>query len=161
MLSKMVPWKSCGFETRVTDNPKFQAPISLYPEPDETEAEVDKVKVKLQRNPAQTTPPIYKKNHTPWTGHTVEGYCRFQATLDKYTQQAPFNNVNERVGAVTLLLSGTPLSNWQNVLSELPDGHSWDEEAFKTALKSLALKYCSTTARQEQKCFYETKRRII
>jgi hypothetical protein len=45
--------------------------------------------------------------------------------------------MNERVGAVTLLLSGTPLSNWQNVLSELPDGHSWDEEAFETALSPL------------------------
>jgi hypothetical protein len=42
------------------------------------------------------------------------------------------------MGAVTLLLSGTPLANWQYVLSE----------PFKTALK-----YCSTTARQEQKCF--------
>jgi hypothetical protein len=61
MLSKMVPLKSCGFETRVTDNPKFQAPISLYPEPDETEAEVDKVKVKLQRNPAQQPRPSTKK----------------------------------------------------------------------------------------------------
>jgi hypothetical protein len=61
--------------------------------------------------------------------------------------------VNKRVGAVTLILSGTPLANWQNVLSELPDGHSWDEEAFKTALKSFALKYCSTMARHEQKCF--------
>jgi len=33
MLSKMVPRKSRGFETRVTENPKFQAPIPLYPEP--------------------------------------------------------------------------------------------------------------------------------
>jgi hypothetical protein len=65
----------------------------------------------------------------------------------------PLNNVNKRVGAVTLFLSGRPLSNWQNVLSELPDGHSWDEEAFNTALKSFALKYCSNTARQEQKRF--------
>jgi hypothetical protein len=34
-----------------------------------------------------------------------------------------------------------------------PNSHSWDEEAFHTALKTFALKYCSTTARQEQKCF--------
>jgi hypothetical protein len=133
MLSKMVPQKSRGFETRVTDNSKFQAQIPLYLEPDKTEAEVNKVKVKLQRNPAQTTSPIYKKTYTPWTGHTVEGYCQFRATLDKYTRQAPLNNVNERVGAVTLLLSGTPLSNWQSILSKLPDSHSWDEEAFETA----------------------------
>jgi hypothetical protein len=64
-LSKMVPRKSRGFETRVTDNPKFQAPIPLYPEPDEIEAEVDKVKVKLRRNPVQTTYPIYDKTYTP------------------------------------------------------------------------------------------------
>jgi hypothetical protein len=57
------------------------------------------------------------------------------------------------MGAVTLLLSGTPLVNWQNVLSELPDNHSWDEEAFETVLKSFALKYCSTMARHEQKRF--------
>ena len=61
--------------------------------------------------------------------------------------------MNERVGAVTLLLSGTPLANWQNVLSELPEGHTWNDEAFETALKSFALKYCSKTTRQEQKRF--------
>ena len=148
MFSKMVPQKSRGFKTRVTENPKFQAPIPLYSEPDMTESEVEKVKVKLCRNPAQTTSHIYKKTYTPWTGHTVEGYCKFRTTLHEYTQQAPLNNVNKRVGAVTLHLSGTPLANWQNVLSELPEGHSWNKEAFKTALK-----YCSMMARQEQKRF--------
>jgi hypothetical protein len=68
------------------DNLKFQAPIPLYPEPDETEVEVDKVKVKLRRNPGQTTSPIYEKTYTPWTGHTVEGYCRFRATLDDISE---------------------------------------------------------------------------
>jgi hypothetical protein len=148
MLSKLVSWKSCGFKTQVTDNPKFQALIPLYPELDKTETEVDKVKVKLQRNPGQTTSPIYKKTYTPWTGHTVEGYCQFQARLDEYTQQVPLNNMNERVGAATLLLGGTPVSNWQNVLSELPENHHWNDKALKTALK-----YCSTRARQEQKRF--------
>jgi hypothetical protein len=107
MLSKIVPRKSHGFETRVTDNPEFQVLIPLYPESDKTEAEVDKVKVKLRRNPGQTTLPIYGKTYTgvrisPWAGHTVEGYCRFQAMLDKYIQQALLNNVNKRVGAFTL-----------------------------------------------------------
>jgi hypothetical protein len=63
------------------------------------------------------------------------------------------NNVNKGVGAITLLLSGTKLSNWQNVLSELPESHQWNEEAFETALKSFATKCYSTTARQEQKHF--------
>ena len=125
MLSKMVPQKSRGFETQVTKNPKFQAPIPLYPEPDMTELEVDKVKIKI---PGQTTSPIYEKTYTPWTGYTVEGYCKCRATLHEYMQQAPLNSVNERVGAVTLLLSGTPLANWQNVLSELPEeDHSWND----------------------------------
>jgi hypothetical protein len=61
--------------------------------------------------------------------------------------------VNEQVGAVTLILSGTPLSNWQNVLLELPESHQWNDAAFKTALKSFALKCCSTTARQVRKRF--------
>jgi hypothetical protein len=88
------------------------------------ELEVDKVKVTLRQNPVQTTSPIYKKTYTPWTGHTVKGYCKFRAMLDEYSRQAPLNNVNKRVGAVILLLSGTPLSNWHNVLSEIPEGHS-------------------------------------
>jgi hypothetical protein len=47
--------------------------------------------------------------------------------FDEYIQQATLNNVNERVNAVSLLLSGTPLSNWQNVLSQLPEDYIWDE----------------------------------
>jgi hypothetical protein len=38
-------------------------------------------------------------------------------------KQAPLSNVNERVNAVSLLLSVTLLSNWQNVLSQLSDDH--------------------------------------
>jgi hypothetical protein len=57
-----------------------------------------------------------------------------------------YKTSNERVGDMTLLLSGTPLANWQNVLSELPEGHSWDDEAFKTALKSLKQKLTKTTS---------------
>jgi hypothetical protein len=33
MFSKLIPRKSSGFEVRVTDNPRWQAPIPLYPEP--------------------------------------------------------------------------------------------------------------------------------
>jgi hypothetical protein len=71
--------------------------------------------------------------------------------LDKYTKQAPLNNVVERVGAVSLLISGTPLSNWQNVVDKLPAGHIWSEETFEHAMTAFTLKYCSDTARQEQK----------
>jgi hypothetical protein len=98
MLSKMVPRSRAGLKRELW----FQAPIPLYLEPDKMKKEVDKVKVKLQRNPGQRTLPIYEKAYTPWMGHTVEGYCRFQATLDEYTRQAPLNNVNKRVGAITL-----------------------------------------------------------
>jgi hypothetical protein len=37
--------------------------------------------------------------------------------------------------------------------SELPKGHTWNEELFENTLRALALKYCSTTAWQEQKRF--------
>ena len=158
MMSKLVPRKLGDFEARVTDNPKHKAPIPLFPEPDSTEGVLAPVKVKLRRNPEQPKSELYEKFYTPWMGHTVEGFCKFRAMLDEYTSNAPLTNVNERVSAVSILLSGTPLANWQNVLSALPEGHSWTEKSFDDALMSLALKYCSTSARQEQKGFM--KRRL-
>jgi hypothetical protein len=108
MLLKAIPRRRRVFEPRITENPKFQALTPLYPEPDTVDGEADKVKVMLRRNPSQSTSAV---RYTPWTGHTTEGYCHFRAMLDKYTKQARLYNVFERVGAVTLLLSGTPLSN--------------------------------------------------
>jgi hypothetical protein len=112
MFSKLIPHKSSGFEARVIDNPRWQAPIPLYPESDTGETEIKKVKVKLRRNPKVASSPTNKKSYAPWTGHTVEGYCKFRAMLDENIKQAPLNNVNEQVNAISLLLSGTPLSNW-------------------------------------------------
>jgi hypothetical protein len=59
--------------------------------------------------------------------------------------------VQEWTAAVTYLLSATPLSNWQNVLAQLPEGHVWTEESFQKALHNFVLNYCSLTAQQEQK----------
>jgi hypothetical protein len=73
MFSKLIPRKSSGFEVQVTDNPRWQAPIPLYPEPDTGETEIKKVKIKTRRNPMVTSSPTYEKSNTPWTGHTVEG----------------------------------------------------------------------------------------
>ena len=112
-MSKLVPRKSGDFEARVTDNPKHKAPIPLFPEPDSTEGVLAPVKVKLRRNPEQPKSELYEKFYTPWMGHTVEGFCKFRAMLDEYTSNAPLTNVNERVSAVSILLSGTPLANWQ------------------------------------------------
>jgi hypothetical protein len=67
--------------------------------------------------------PTHKKSYTQWTGHTVEGYCKFRATINECVKQAPLNNVNEWVTAVSLLLSGTPLSNWKNKSSKFPEDH--------------------------------------
>jgi hypothetical protein len=66
-----------------------------------------------------------------WTGHIVEEHCKFRAMLDEYTNQAPPKNVNERVNAISFLLSGTLLSNWQNVLSQLLEDHILDENLFQ------------------------------
>jgi hypothetical protein len=74
----------------------------LYPEPDTGETEIEKVTVKLRRNPTVASSPTYEKSYTPWTGHKVEGYCKFRAMHDKYIKQTPLNNVNERVNAVSL-----------------------------------------------------------
>jgi hypothetical protein len=73
--------------------------------------------------------------------------------LDEYIKQAPLNNVNERVNAISLLLSGTLLSNWQNVLSQLPEDHISDENSFQEALCAFSLNYCSSMAHQEQERF--------
>jgi hypothetical protein len=127
MFSKLIPRKSAGFEVQVTDNPRWQAPIPHYPETNTGETKIEKVKVKLRRNPTVASSPTYEKSYTPWTGHTVEGYWKFRAMLDEYIKQAPLNNVTERVNAVLLLLCETPLSDWQNVLSQLPEDHILDE----------------------------------
>jgi hypothetical protein len=50
--------------------------------------------------------------------------------LDEYIKQAPLNNLNERVNAISLLLSGTPLSDWQNVLSQFSENHIWEKNLF-------------------------------
>jgi hypothetical protein len=153
MLSKMVKRKLHGFKTQVTDNLKFQAPIPLYLEPDKREAEVDKVKVKLRRNPGQTTLPIYKKTYTPLDGSYGWGLLPIPSNAQqihptgaiKQREQAGWSHYASSKWNATFELAECPL--------QTPDGHSWDEEAFKTALKSFALKYCGTTARQEQKRF--------
>jgi hypothetical protein len=111
MFSKLIPHKSSSFEVQVTNNPHWQAPILLYPEPYTDETEMVKVKVKLRRNPTVESSPTYEKSYTPWTGHTLKGYCKFRAILDEYIKLAPLNNVNEQVNAISLILSGTPLSN--------------------------------------------------
>jgi Reverse transcriptase (RNA-dependent DNA polymerase) len=153
MFSKAIPRKPIGFEIRESENQSWKAPIPLFPEPDSGNTETEMVKVKLRRYPTVASSATYEKSYTPWAGHTVEGYCKFRAMLDEYIKQAPLRNINERVPAVSYLLSGTPLSNWQNVLEQLPDGHVWNEESFQEALRVFALNYCSSTARQEQKRF--------
>jgi hypothetical protein len=135
----------------VTDNPRWQAPIPPYPEPDTGETEIKKVEVKLRRNPTVASSPNYEKSYTPWTEHIVEGFCKFRAMLDEYIKQASLNNLNERVNALSLLISGSLLSDWQNVLSLLPEDHIWDGNSFQEALRAFAFNYCSSMARQEQK----------
>jgi hypothetical protein len=47
--------------------------------------------------------------------------------------------MNVGVNTVTHLFSGTPLSNWQNVLSQLPDDHIWDENSYQEPYVLLSL----------------------
>jgi hypothetical protein len=103
------------------------------------ETKIKKVKVKLRRNPTVVSSPIYEKSYTPWTGYTVEEYCKFRVMIDEYIKQAPLNNVNKRMNAVSLLRSGTPLSNWQNVLSQLPEFDIWEENLLKRPYALLRL----------------------
>ena len=76
----------------MTKNPSWKAPIPLFPEPDKGETGTEMVKLKLRRNPTLASSPTYENSYTPWTGHTVEGYCKFRAMLVK---QVPLNNVQE------------------------------------------------------------------
>jgi hypothetical protein len=41
----------------------------------------------------------------------------------------------------------------QNVLSQVPDDHIWDENLFQEALCTFAINYCSSMACQEEKRF--------
>jgi hypothetical protein len=102
MFFKLIPRKYSGFEVRMTDNPRWQAPIPLYPDSYTGETKFKKVKVKLRRNPTIASSPTCEKSYTPWTVHTVKGYCKFRAILDEYIEQAPLNIVNGRVNAVSL-----------------------------------------------------------
>jgi hypothetical protein len=114
----------------VTDNLCWQALFPLYPDPDTGETKLKKVKLNFHRNPTVASFPTYEKSYTLWTGNIVEGYCKFRPMLDEYINQAPLNNVKERVNTVLPLLSRTPLSNWQNVMSQLPDDHIWEKNSF-------------------------------
>ena len=100
MFSKPNPCKLTGFEVHVTDNPCWQAPILLYPEPDKGETGTEMGKLKLRRNPMVALSPTYAKSYMPWTGHTVEGYCKFGSCLTNI-KLAPLNDVQEWAAAVT------------------------------------------------------------
>jgi hypothetical protein len=108
---KLIPYKLAGFEVLVTNNLHWKAPILHYPEPNTGEIKIEKIKVKLSRNPTTLSFPNFEKSCTPWTGHTVEGYCRFRAILVEFIKQALINNLNKRVNAVSVILSGTSLRN--------------------------------------------------
>jgi hypothetical protein len=64
--------------------------------------------------------------------------------LEKYRKHTLLNNVIECVGTVSLLLSGTPLSNWQNVMEKLPAGNFGTEETFDHAMSNLRLSAAAT-----------------
>jgi hypothetical protein len=83
MLSKVILRRSYVFEPQITENPKFQARIPLFPEPGMVDGEADKFKVKLRRNPSQSTSVVNEKIYTPQTGHMTKGYYHFRAMLSK------------------------------------------------------------------------------
>jgi hypothetical protein len=84
----------------VTNNLRWQNQILLYPKPNTGETKIKKVKVKLPRNPTVVSSPTYERFYILWTGYIAEGYCKFWSILDEYINQAPLNNMNERVNAV-------------------------------------------------------------
>jgi hypothetical protein len=60
MFSKLILRKKAGFEVQVTDNPCWQAPILLYPEPNTVETKIKKFKVKLLKNSTVASSPTYE-----------------------------------------------------------------------------------------------------
>ena len=60
MFSKAIPRKPTGFEVRKTENPRWKAPIPLYPEPDSGDTEIKMVKVKLRRDPTVASSALYE-----------------------------------------------------------------------------------------------------
>jgi hypothetical protein len=73
MFSKSIPRKPTGFEVHETENPRWKAPIPLYPEPDSGTEETEMDKVKLRRDPTVAMSATYEKSYMPWAAHTVEG----------------------------------------------------------------------------------------
>jgi hypothetical protein len=57
-------------------NPRFQAPIPLYTEEDSTNHPTE-IKVRVKRNLNDPKSGTYEKVYYTYSGHTVEGYCKF------------------------------------------------------------------------------------
>jgi hypothetical protein len=89
MLLKAIPRRSRVFLPRITENPKFQAPIPLYPEQDTVDGEADKVKVNLRRNPSQSTSAVYEKNIHAMDRSYDRGVLLFQGHVERIYETGP------------------------------------------------------------------------
>jgi hypothetical protein len=63
MFSKLIPRNSTGFKVCVTENPHYQVPIPLFPEPDKGCTGNEMVKLKLGINPLVASSSTYE-SHT-------------------------------------------------------------------------------------------------
>jgi hypothetical protein len=154
----LIPRRTGEFVAHTTENPNHKAPIPLFPEPDSADTNAAPIKVKLRRNPILANSEIYEKFYTPWTGHTVEVYCKFRVMLKEFIKNAPLTQPNEQVTVIYLLLNGIPLINWQNVIADAQPYNEWTQESLDKALHAFRIKNCGSNARQEQKRFM--KRRL-
>ena len=142
--------------------PRHQAPILLISEttPDAKDTGLQ-IKLQLRTNPSAANSSKYEQLYTLFDGTKTEQYCLFQSNLDKYIKRAPLNTAAQKFSGTATLLTGNAKANWDLVLSQLMPPHD-DEHAngpytkdkrYDDAIAALALYYCTTKAKQDQRWF--------
>jgi hypothetical protein len=112
MFSKAIPRKPIGLRFART---RICVGKRRFCFTDMGESETKMVNVKLRRNPTVINSATYNEDFVSWSGQTVIVYCK--------TGTIPVMDICLNISN---LLSGTSLSNWRNVLEQLPDGHVWN-----------------------------------
>eukprot|EP00980_Cylindrotheca_fusiformis_P017305 scaffold5363_cov122-Cylindrotheca_fusiformis.AAC.1 len=136
--------------------PKHDAPIPLYPKKTASADEKDdlkKIKLTLRRNPGQANSPTIKKTYIQFDGHTTEEYCQFREELEEIIRLTPLTTPTSRFSQMTSLITGEATTAWNDAVTGLGPGLINTNDGWNQALDAFALKYCSETARRDQKSF--------
>jgi hypothetical protein len=132
-------------------NTRYQAPIPLFTEEDSANHPTE-IKVKVKRNPIDPKSGNYEKVYHTYSGSTTEGYCKFCDALADYIFETASTEPIAKFNAADHLLEGTLKTTWTQIRQEY-DAVNPTEENFVEALEKLALTFCDSRARRQQKRF--------